>query len=152
MGLKYRDPETGEYIKYNIPILKGEKGEQGPQGPQGERGAQGIAGPQGPAGATGPQGLQGLQGPQGPKGDKGDKGDTGATGPKGDTGATGPQGPQGPKGDSHMTYNSSDGQIKYDGNSCKVATAVQAQQWGGRQCWWGAEGSRPGNGYIQFCW
>ena len=92
------------------------------------------------------------EGPQGPKGDKGDTGATGPQGVKGDTGATGPQGPQGPKGDSHMTYNAGDGQIKYDGNSCKVATAVQAQQWGGRQCWWGAEGSRPGNGYIQFCW
>ena len=125
MGLKYRDPETGEYIKYNIPILKGEKGEQGPQGPQGERGVQGLAGPQGPAGATGP---------------------------KGDTGATGPQGPQGPKGDSHMTYNAGDGQIKYDGNSCKVASAVNADMWGNRRVWWGAEGSRPGNGYIQFCW
>ena len=131
MGLKYRDPETGEYIKYNIPILKGEKGEQGPQGPQGPKGERGEPGLNGTNGATGPQGPQGPQG---------------ATGPQG------PQGPQGPKGDSHMTYNSSDGQIKYDGNSCKVATAVQAQQWGGRQCWWGAEGSRPGNGYIQFCW
>ena len=131
MGLKYRDPETGEYIKYNIPILKGDKGEQGPQGPQGPKGERGEPGLNGTNGATGPQGPQGPQG---------------ATGPQG------PQGPQGPKGDSHMTYNSSDGQIKYDGNSCKVATAVQAQQWGGRQCWWGAEGSRPGNGYIQFCW
>lgn len=131
MGLKYRDPETGEYIKYNIPILKGEKGEQGPQGLQGPKGERGEPGLNGTNGATGPQGPQGPQG---------------ATGPQG------PQGPQGPKGDSHMTYNSSDGQIKYDGNSCKVATAVQAQQWGGRQCWWGAEGSRPGNGYIQFCW
>ena len=131
MGLKYRDPETGEYIKYNIPILKGEKGEQGPQGPQGPKGERGEPGLNGTNGATGPQGPQGPQG---------------ATGPQG------PQGPQGPKGDSHMTYNAGDGQIKYDGNSCKVATAVQAQQWGGRQCWWGAEGSRPGNGYIQFCW
>ena len=131
MGLKYRDPETGEYIKYNIPILKGDKGEQGPQGPQGPKGERGEPGLNGTNGATGPQGPQGPQG---------------ATGPQG------PQGPQGPKGDSHMTYNSSDGQIKYNGNSCKVATAVQAQQWGGRQCWWGAEGSRPGNGYIQFCW
>lgn len=131
MGLKYRDPETGEYIKYNIPILKGEKGEQGPQGLQGPKGERGEPGLNGTNGATGPQGPQGPQG---------------ATGPQG------PQGPQGPKGDSHMTYNAGDGQIKYDGNSCKVATAVQAQQWGGRQCWWGAEGSRPGNGYIQFCW
>ena len=32
MGLKYRDPETGEYIKYNIPILKGEKGDKGEPG------------------------------------------------------------------------------------------------------------------------
>ena len=131
MGLKYRDPETGEYIKYNIPILKGEKGELGPQGLQGPKGERGEPGLNGTNGATGPQGPQGPQG---------------ATGPQG------PQGPQGPKGDSHMTYNAGDGQIKYDGNSCKVATAVQAQQWGGRQCWWGAEGSRPGNGYIQFCW
>ena len=131
MGLKYRDPETGEYIKYNIPILKGEKGEQGPQGLQGPKGERGEPGLNGTNGATGPQGPQGPQG---------------ATGPQG------PQGPQGPKGDSHMTYNAGDGQIKYDGNSCKVATAVQAQQWGGRQCWWGAEGSRPGGGYIQFCW
>ena len=131
MGLKYRDPETGEYIKYNIPILKGEKGERGPQGLQGPKGERGEPGLNGTNGATGPQGPQGPQG---------------ATGPQG------PQGPQGPKGDSHMTYNAGDGQIKYDGNSCKVATAVQAQQWGGRQCWWGAEGSRPGNGYIQFCW
>lgn len=125
MGLKYRDPKTGEYIRYNIPVLKGEQG---------------------------PQGLQGPQGPQGPKGDKGDKGDTGATGPKGDTGAIGPQGPQGPKGDSHVTYNAGDGQIKYDGNSCKVASAVNADKWGNRMVWVGAEGSRPGNGYIQFCW
>ena len=131
MGLKYRDPETGEYIKYNIPILKGEKGDQGPQGLQGPQGERGEPGLNGTNGATGPQGPQGPQG---------------ATGPQG------PQGPQGPKGDSHMTYNAGDGQIKYDGNSCKVATAVQAQQWGGRQCWWGFEGSRPGDGYIQFCW
>ena len=55
MGLKYRDPITGEYMKYNFPLIKGEKGEQGPQGLQG---------------------LQGLQGPQGPQGPKGDKGDT----------------------------------------------------------------------------
>ena len=125
MGLKYRDPKTGEYIRYNIPALKGEQGPQGPQGPQG------------------------LQGPQG---DKGNTGATGPQGPKGDTGATGPQGPQGPKGDSHMTYNSSDGQIKYDGNSCKVATAVNAEKWGNRMVWVGQEGSRPGNGYIQFCY
>ena len=134
MGLKYRDPETGEYIKYNIPILKGEKGEKGEQGPQG---------PQGPKGERGEPGLNGTNGATGPQGPQG---------PQGATGPQGPQGPQGPKGDSHMTYNAGDGQIKYDGNSCKVATAVQAQQWGGRQCWWGAEGSRPGNGYIQFCW
>ena len=119
MGLKYRDPKTGEYIRYSIPALKGEQGPQGLQGPQGDKGN---------TGATGPQG------------------------PKGDTGATGPQGPQGPKGDSHMTYNSSDGQIKYDGNSCKVATAVNAEKWGNRMVWVGQEGSRPGNGYIQFCY
>ena len=125
MGLKYRDPKTGEYIRYNIPVLKGEQG---------------------------PQGLQGPQGPQGPKGDKGDTGATGPQGVKGDTGATGPQGPQGPKGDSHMTYNAGDGQIKYDGNSCKVASAVNADKWGNRMVWVGSEGSRPGNGYIQFCY
>ena len=125
MGLKYRDPKTGEYIRYNIPVLKGEQG---------------------------PQGLQGPQGPQGPKGDKGDTGATGPQGVKGDTGATGPQGPQGPKGDSHMTYNAGDGQIKYDGNSCKVASAVNADKWGDRMVWVGQEGSRPGNGYIQFCY
>ena len=27
-----------------------------------------------------------------------------------------------------------------------------ATHWGGRQVWWGAAGSRPGNGYIQFVW
>ena len=48
MGLKYRDPITGEYVKYNFPLIKGEKGEQGPQG---------------------------VKGDKGPKGDKGDKGD-----------------------------------------------------------------------------
>ena len=73
-------------------------------------------------------------------------------GPKGDAGAPGPQGPQGPKGDSHMTYNAGDGQIKYDGNSCKVASAVNADKWGNRMVWVGAEGSRPGSGYIQFCY
>lgn len=131
MGLKYRDPETGEYIKYNIPILKGEKGDKGPQGPQGPQGERGEPGLNGTNGETGPQGPQGPQG---------------ATGPQG------PQGPQGPAGDSHMTYNSSDGQIKYNGNSCKVATAVNAEKWGNRMVWVGQEGSRPGSGYIQFCY
>ena len=125
MGLKYRDPETGQFKEYVLPYLKGEKGDKGDKGD---------------TGATGPQG------------DKGNTGATGPQGPKGDTGATGPQGPQGPKGDSHMTYNSSDGQIKYDGNSCKVATAVNAEKWGNRMVWVGQEGSRPGNGYIQFCY
>lgn len=27
-----------------------------------------------------------------------------------------------------------------------------ATHWGGRQVWWGAAASRPGNGYIQFVW
>lgn len=29
MGLKYRDPITGEYVRYNFPLIKGEKGEPG---------------------------------------------------------------------------------------------------------------------------
>ena len=32
MGLKYRDPITGEYVRYNFPLIKGEKGEKGEPG------------------------------------------------------------------------------------------------------------------------
>lgn len=49
-------------------------------------------------------------------------------------------------------YNGSTGRITHNGNDVKVLNSVATEQWGGRYCWWGAEGSRPGNGYIQFCW
>ena len=32
MGLKYKDPVTGEYKRYNFPIIKGEKGDKGDSG------------------------------------------------------------------------------------------------------------------------
>ena len=32
MGLKYKDPVTGEYKRYNFPIIKGEKGDKGDAG------------------------------------------------------------------------------------------------------------------------
>lgn len=32
MGLKYKDPVTGEYKRYNFPIIKGEKGDKGEPG------------------------------------------------------------------------------------------------------------------------
>lgn len=32
MGLKYRDPKTGDYVHYNFPLIKGEKGEPGEPG------------------------------------------------------------------------------------------------------------------------
>jgi hypothetical protein len=40
MSLKYKDPETGEWIP--IGTTPGPQGETGPQGPRGERGASGI--------------------------------------------------------------------------------------------------------------
>ena len=79
--LKYRDPQTGEWL----PLPGGPPGADstvpGPQGPPGQRGLQGPAGSTGPAGNPGPTGadstVPGPTGPQGPGGPTGIPGPTG---------------------------------------------------------------------------
>jgi hypothetical protein len=126
--LKYRDPDTGQWV-----LLRGAQGPVGPQGPPGE----GSGGPGGISTDAGNQielgsdsllfvpdevivkhepapadtnlelwvnldgiapAIVGPTGPPGPQGDPGVAGPTGSTGPKGDPGVAGSTGAMGPTG------------------------------------------------------
>lgn len=106
MSIKYKDPETGEWLRTGARGPRGLKGDTGPQGLQGEPG---IQGPKGDTGATGPLG------PQGEKGETGEQGPVGPIGPEGPQGITGEKGEKGKDG-ATFTPSISDGVLSWSNN------------------------------------